>query len=140
MADVYKHVTENKVVLTMRGREAIQHVSNSELIRLGRQVVEKVQTARQAEETAKQAQETAKQAAETAMEAEESTKQPEDNAQQTEEGVQQADEKTGQSDETTGNQGQADAVIDDVGDGPHYNDGLSDEDLEIRFRVLNVIY
>lgn len=140
MADVYKHVTENKVVLTLRGREAIQHVSNSELIRLGRQVVEKVQTARQAEETAKQAQETAKQAAETAMEAEESTKQPEDNAQQTEEGVQQADEKTGQSDETTGNQGQADAVIDDVGDGPHYNDGLSDEDLEIRFRVLNVIY
>ena len=74
------------------------------------------------------------------MEAEESTKQPEDNAQQTDEGVQQADEKTGQSDETTGNQGQADAVIDDVGDGPHYNDGLSDEDLEIRFRVLNVIY
>lgn len=140
MADVYKHVTENKVVLTLRGREAIQHVSNSELIRLGRQVVEKVQTARQAEETAKQAQETAKQAAETAMEAEESTKQPEDNAQQTDEGVQQADEKTGQSDETTGNQGQADAVIDDVGDGPHYNDGLSDEDLEIRFRVLNVIY
>ena len=140
MADVYKHVTENKVVLTLRGREAIQHVSNSELIRLGRQVVEKVQTARQAEETAKQAQETAKQAAETAMEAEESTKQPEDNAQQTEEGVQQADEKTGQSDETTGNQGQADAVIDDVGDGPHYNDGLSDEDLEIRFRVLNVMY
>lgn len=140
MADVYKHVTENKVVLTLRGREAIQHVSNSELIRLGRQVVEKVQTARQAEETAKQAQETAKQAAETAMEAEESTKQPEDNAQQTEEGVQQADEKTGQSDETTGNEGQADAVIDDVGDGPHYNDGLSDEDLEIRFRVLNVIY
>ena len=140
MADVYKHVTENKVVLTLRGREAIQHVSNSELIRLGRQVVEKVQTARQAEETAKQAQETAKQAAETAMEAEESTKQPEDNAQQTAEGVQQADEKTGQSDETTGNQGQADAVIDDVGDGPHYNDGLSDEDLEIRFRVLNVIY
>lgn len=139
MADVYKHVTENKVVLTLRGREAIQHVSNSELIRLGRQVVEKVQTARQAEETAKQAQETAKQAAETAMEAEESTKQPEDNAQQTEEGVQQADEKTGQSDETTGNEGQADAVI-DVGDGPHYNDGLSDEDLEIRFRVLNVIY
>ena len=52
MADVYKHVTENKVVLTLRGREAIQHVSNSELIRLGRQVVEKVQTARQAEETA----------------------------------------------------------------------------------------
>lgn len=140
MADVYKHVTENKVVLTLRGREAIQHVSNSELIRLGRQVVEKVQTARQAEETAKQAQETAKQAAETAMEAEESTKQPEDNAQQTDEGVQQADEKTGQSDETTGNEGQADAVIDDVGDGPHYNDGLSDEDLEIRFRVLNVIY
>ena len=133
MADVYKHVTENKVVLTLRGREAIQHVSNSELIRLGRQVVEKVQTARQAEETAKQA-------AETAMEAEETTIQPEDNAQQTEEGVQQADEKTGQSDETTGNQGQADAVIDDVGDGPHYNDGLSDEDLEIRFRVLNVIY
>ena len=132
MADVYKHVTENKVVLTLRGREAIQHVSNSELIRLGRQVVEKVQTARQAEETAKQA-------AETAMEAEETTIQPEDNAQQTEEGVQQADEKTGQSDETTGNQGQADAVI-DVGDGPHYNDGLSDEDLEIRFRVLNDMY
>ena len=133
MADVYKHVTENKVVLTLRGREAIQHVSNSELIRLGRQVVEKVQTARQAEETAKQA-------AENAMEAEETTIQPEDNAQQTDEGVQQADEKTGQSDETTGNEGQADAVIDDVGDGPHYNDGLSDEDLEIRFRVLNVMY
>ena len=33
-----------------------------------------------------------------------------------------------------------DAVTDDAGDGPQYNDGLSDEDLEIRFRVLNLIY
>ena len=47
LAEIYNHVQEDKVVLSLRGSEAVQYVSNSELIRLGRQIVDSVEASRQ---------------------------------------------------------------------------------------------
>ena len=122
-------MNDNKVVLSLRGREAIQYVSNSELMRLGRQVVEKVQAGRQKEA---EAEKPAKNAEASAQE-HDSARQGEGDKQERETGQQQEDIE-GQS--CTSNAGRGTA--DDDGDGPHYDDGLSDEDLDIRFPELNV--
>ena len=140
MAEIYSHVKDDKVVLSLRGREAVQYVSNAELMRLGRQVVESVQAARAAEAELERAEVESKRAEAESERAERESKRAEDHA-DNERSVTSAKEVVVHEGVVGTNKEPAPVECEagSARDGPHFHDGLSsDSDLEIRFATLSL--
>ena len=134
MAEIYSHVKDDKVVLSLRGREAVQYVSNAELMRMGRQVVESIEASRAAR--------TKKEGAEPQEHNAEGETEPEQNepAERVEASGASAMEVEDAVGDGNGAAVPASEPAADDGDGQHFEDGLSsDSDIEIRFKMLNDI-